>query len=131
MIPGGHADAATNTLLFVYGSLKRGEINHALLLRQRFIAPARTTGGYRLYELDGYPGMVHNGDPQEFVTGELWAVSADCVQQLDPFEGTDVGLYRRERVPLSAPHQHTAAEAYIYAQPIEGRKQLGHTWKGG
>lgn len=115
-------------LLFVYGSLKRGKPSHRLLAGQTFVADARTVGGYRMYELDGYPGMVRDGAQSDFVTGELWSVTDECRRELDRFEGLDVGLYRREPTPLAAPHEACNAEAYVFAQSTAGRKPLGPIW---
>jgi gamma-glutamylcyclotransferase (GGCT)/AIG2-like uncharacterized protein YtfP len=49
------------TLVFIYGTLKRGGGNHHLLAGQEFRGPARTAPGFTLYELTGYPGMVPEG----------------------------------------------------------------------
>lgn len=115
-------------LLFVYGSLKRGKENHRFLAAQTFVTAARAAPGYRLYELDGYPGMIRDGAQPDFVTGEIWVVTEECLRELDAFEGVDVGLYRRERVTLAPPHEHVTAETYLFAGAVAGRKLLGTTW---
>jgi len=112
--------------LFVYGTLKRGCKSHAYLAGQTFLAETRTLPGYRLLLLDGYPGLVPATDDREGVTGELWSVSAECLEALDRFEGLAEGLYRREAVPLDKPH--LSADAYLYAQSGEGRRVLGAAW---
>jgi len=84
------------TLVFIYGTLKRGGSNHHLLAAQEFRGAARTAPGFTLYELAGYPGMVPEGGDREGVRGEVWAVSDECLRLLDELEGTAEGLYRRE-----------------------------------
>jgi len=115
-------------VLFVYGSLKRGAENHRWLKEQHFLANAQTGPGYRMYELDGYPGMLRDGGSADYVTGEIWDVTAAALLELDAFEGVDIGLYRRETVVLAPPHNVLTAEAYIFAGAVVGRKLLGHTW---
>lgn len=116
------------TVVFVYGTLKRGGSNHHFLARQHYLADARTAPGYRLYDLDGYPGMVADSTDTEGVTGEIWTVDPGCLALLDELEGLDQGLYRREVVPLQPPNAGRAAQAYVYARSIAGRRLLGSTW---
>lgn len=117
------------TLIFVYGTLKRGCRNHAYLADQKFIGEARTAPGYRLYSLGRYPGMVARPDDREGVTGELWSVDAVGLDHLDALEGLAEGLYTRDPIPLVAPHAHLKVEAYFYARPLTGRAEVGSTWE--
>ena len=116
------------SLVFVYGTLKRGGSNHTHLAGQAFVGEARTAPGFRLYQLDGYPGMVALAGDHAGVTGEVWSVNAACLAQLDLLEGVAEGLYRREPVPLLAPFAGRSVEAYLYARSVAGRKDLGSTW---
>lgn len=114
------------TKLFVYGTLKRGGENHRFLLRQEFLGPATTLAQYRIYELDGYPGMVevpHGAGVA--VEGEIWAVDDDCLKRLDVLEGVYVGLYARVPAHLHAPHHHEGVQVYVYRKSVEGCKDLG------
>ena len=116
------------TLLFVYGTLKRGCSNHAQLAGQRFVGEARTVPAYRLFDAGGYPGLV-SSMPGDHVTGEVWEVDADALQRLDVFEGLAEGLYRRERVQLEGPFADRAVEAYVFPHSTIGRKLLPPTWQ--
>lgn len=118
------------TLVFVYGTLKRGGSNHRFLAGQQFVAEARTVPGYTLYALDGYPGMVPAPTAPHGVTGELWSVDEACLARLDALEGVSENLYRRAPIPLAAPHAQLSAETYLYARPTAGRPHLGPTWIG-
>ncbi|MBS0662768.1 MAG: gamma-glutamylcyclotransferase [Verrucomicrobia bacterium] len=114
------------SLIFVYGTLKRGGSNHRQLAGQKFVGHACTVPGYRLFLLEGYPGMVPWPADQTGVVGEVWEVADSALPQLDAFEGVPEGLYRRERVLLQSPHQ--TADAYLYARSIEGRPDVGSEW---
>jgi gamma-glutamylaminecyclotransferase len=117
------------SLVFVYGTLKRGRSNHSSLSGQTFVGEGRTPPGFRLYELDGYPGMIPLTGDQDGVTGEVWSVDAAGLASLDLLEGLAEGLYRRERVPLLPPFVDQSVEAYLYARSVAGRKDLGSTWR--
>jgi gamma-glutamylaminecyclotransferase len=110
--------------VFVYGTLKRGGENHRLLAGQRFVGEARTEPAFRLYQLDGYPGMVAATGGLS-ITGELWEVDGPCLERLDELEGTAVGLYARVPVRLLPPHERTEAETYLCLQSMAGRRDLG------
>jgi gamma-glutamylcyclotransferase (GGCT)/AIG2-like uncharacterized protein YtfP len=117
-------------LLFVYGTLKRGGSNHRQLAGEIFIGEARTVAGYRLFALEGYPGMVPLAEDREGVVGEVWSVKPDALARLDRFEGVDEGLYRREPVPLLPPFATRVVHTYFYARTVAGRTDLGSVWTG-
>jgi gamma-glutamylaminecyclotransferase len=116
-------------LIFVYGTLKRGGLNHHFLAGQRFAGEARTAPGFRLYDLGGYPGMVTQPDDTEGVIGEVWEVDSDALVQLDALEGLAEGLYRREPVPLLSPFADRGVEAYLYPHDTTGRRAIGSVWR--
>ena len=117
-----------STLLFVYGTLKRGCSNHAQLADQRFVGEARTAPGFQLYDLGGYPAIVPDPEDRAGVTGEIWSVDDDALHRLDLFEGVHEGLYRRERIALQPPFADLAVEAYVSPLSIAGRRKVGATW---
>jgi gamma-glutamylaminecyclotransferase len=116
------------TRLFLYGTLRRGGSAHHRLAGQRFLGEARTAGGYGLFRLSGYPGLVPVPEHVEGVVGEVWEVDAAALARLDAYEGVSEGLYRRETVPLRAPFDGAGVEAYVYARPVTGRAFLGSEW---
>jgi len=115
------------THLFVYGTLKRGCKNHPHLAGQTYIGEARTGGGYQLYHLGEYPGMVTQASDTQGVTGEVWWVDDAALTHLDDFEGVAEGLYRRERVALLAPFDRLVVDTYLYARE-SGVRLIGTTW---
>ena len=116
-------------LLFVYGTLMRGDCRAYLLADQRFVGPAATAAGYRLHDLGAYPGMVEDL-AAGVVYGELYEIADDRWPRLDAEEGVDVGLYRRAGVQLSddLPADIGPAETYLYNGPVTGRPDLNGRW---
>ena len=123
--------ASAAHLLFVYGSLKRGEHNqHHLGAAATFLGEARSVPGYRLFDLGSYPGLVAWPDDRDGVTGEVWSVDDATLAHLDDFESLGEGLYRREPIRLQPPFADRAVETYAYARSVEGHRVLGSTWTG-
>lgn len=132
MMPRDHADCLRSeamTLVFVYGTLKRGCSNHDFMAGQEFLGEARTAPGFRLYDLGGHPGMVVRPDDTDGVAGEIWAIDADCLARLDQLEGVAEGWYRREPVPLLAPFANRGIEAFVYPHDVTGRREVGPVWR--
>ena len=117
-----------NSLLFVYGTLKRGCSNHHHLAGQTFVGVARTAPGYRLVDLGGYPGIVASAVDREGVVGEVWSVDPVALQRLDAFEGVPAGLYRRVPIRLLPPFAGQPIAAYVPALEISGRREIGPEW---
>ncbi|MBN8422815.1 MAG: gamma-glutamylcyclotransferase [Verrucomicrobia bacterium] len=115
------------TLVFVYGTLKRGGSNHAWIEKQQFVAEARTAPLYRLYDLGGYPGMVRAEDGIS-IQGEVWSVDEEGLIKLDVLEDTDGGEYERVIVPLEGEWAERTVEGYVYLRSIEGRREVGACW---
>ena len=121
--------SAEQKLIFVYGTLKRGYSNHHYLAGQQFLGEARTSPGFRLHDLGGYPGMVAHAGDREGVSGEVWSVDADALTHMDGLEGLAEGLYRRATIILLPPFAGQKIEAYFYARPLGGKKEVGAVWK--
>lgn len=121
---------APRTLLFVYGTLKRGGANHAVLARHSFVGEARTAPGFALYHLGEYPGLVAAPNRRTEITGEVWAVDAAGLAELDAFEGIAEGLYRREPIALQPPFAGQRVETYFYNRDIAGWPEIPEgNWK--
>lgn len=114
--------------VFVYGTLKRGCVNHRYLAGQRFLGEARTEPGFTLYALDGYPGLVAEPQDQVGVLGEVWEVEEGCLRGLDGLEGLEEGLYRRGPIPLQGNFSGLEVETYHYLRSLAGRRCLGERW---
>jgi gamma-glutamylcyclotransferase (GGCT)/AIG2-like uncharacterized protein YtfP len=106
-------------LLFVYGTLRRGEPHHVLLASARYFGVARTLPHYRLLDLGPCPGIVHGGITA--ITGELYGVGPELLDAIDALEGHPM-LYRRERIELDDGRR---ADTYLYqVPPGYGRREI-------
>ncbi len=115
--------------LFVYGTLKQGQCRAGHLLGQQISLRAMTQPDYRMYRLDGYPGLIEV-EPQTglSIVGELWEVGPDCLAQIDAIEGVDAGLFQRRSIRLAAPSSDDLVEAYFYLKSVAGRAECGASW---
>ena len=115
------------TLLFIYGTLKRGHCRAPVLIRQRCLGAAQTRPIYRLFNCGTYPGLVRAGqDDGLSVEGELWEIDDDCLALLDDEEGIDKGLYERMPIEIEGKHQH--ADAYLYLHDTKLLADCGGNW---
>ncbi|KAK2658372.1 hypothetical protein Ddye_004905 [Dipteronia dyeriana] len=111
------------TMIFTYGTLKRGFSNHTLLQDLIRTGDAVLKGTYTTFQkfplvcgpykvpfLLNMPGSGHR------VSGELYAVSSYGLGRVDELEGTTRGHYQRLPIQLTAENQESvtaAAEAYF------------------
>jgi gamma-glutamylaminecyclotransferase len=84
-------------LLFVYGTLLRGEPNHPQLSDASFVRSTRTAAAYELVDLGGYPALLEDGESA--ISGEVYDVNAELLARIDAFEEVP-DLYERKRVDL-------------------------------
>ncbi len=112
-------ESQTGTIrLFVYGTLMRGGVRHAVLEGQRFLREAITQPRYLLFDLGDYPGLVVAGPGGQAVYGELYDAERSLLPRLDAIEGAPK-LYGLETVSIDA--ETDPVYAYIYRQALEGR----------
>ena len=112
------------TTLFVYGTLKRGQRNHRLIADQEFLGEVVTEPRYRVFDLGPHPGLVTDLVTGLSVKGELWAVSACCLAELDDFE-TGEGLWARFPVAVAG---RGGAEAYFWIGKVPMDVRSGDVW---
>lgn len=91
-------EALAERLVFVYGTLRRGEANDITQLQPapRFVGLAFIMG--TLYDLGDYPGLLLPGSAPSQVSGEVYAVEPALEQRLDMVEGIlpdDTGEYTK------------------------------------
>jgi gamma-glutamylaminecyclotransferase len=112
------------SILFVYGTLKRGQRNHHLLAAQQFLGNATTEPRYRIVDLGPYPGLVAIHENGLAVRGELWTVDDNCLRQLDTFEGVPDLFDRR---PVAIPGWKEV-HAYFWNGAIAPSAASGNIW---
>jgi gamma-glutamylaminecyclotransferase len=84
-------------LMFTYGTLLKGEVNHHLLAQARFVAEARTEPCFELFDLGPFPAMSAGGETA--VLGEVYAVDEATLARLDRLEGHP-SFYQRTQIRL-------------------------------
>lgn len=120
----------THFHLFVYGTLRRGQPNAAMLNACEYIGEG-SVGGV-LYNIDNkHPALVLYGTAP--ITGEVWRCPNAMLSTLDQFEGVDDGLYRRVGVEVTLTQTNDVVPSWIYtAGPALARKlvpsQRIHSW---
>lgn len=104
--------------VFVYGTLKRGEGNHGILVRSnaKFLAECETKHpDFLMFDTGYYPAVVpypHSEGRGTTIKGEVYEV--EHLDNLDALEGYP-DLYVRGQVPLSSGDN---AWIYLYNHPI-------------
>lgn len=84
-------------LVFVYGSLRRGN-PHPMSVRfpeSKFVAEAKASG--TLYDLGAYPGMQTN-ESSSLITGEVYEVDDATLGEMDEFETSS--HYLRKQIEI-------------------------------
>ncbi len=115
------------TQVFVYGTLKRGSENHHWIAGQQFIAEACTRPVYRLFDMNGYPGMIRDAHGVA-VEGEVWNVDSPCLARLDVLEDVAGGEYERVTLELEGEFARQRVEGYVYLRDVRGRADAGAQW---
>lgn len=112
--------------IFVYGTLRRGGLNHFRMDGAEFVMQGVVRG--RLYGIDWYPGLVAD-ESAGWVTGELYQVSAGHLAALDDFEGPEYtrAIVNAHHADTDGPPHH--AWAWLWKGVTdESRRIPGGDW---
>ena len=71
-------------LVFVYGTLRKGEVNHHLLKGAEYLGEHTTLPRYRMLDLGAYPGLVEAG--YTAIVGEVYRINLKQLILLDRLE---------------------------------------------
>ena len=112
------------TILFFYGSLKRGYSNHHRIAGQQYLGDAASEPRYRIIELGEYGGMIRDEQCGMSVKGELWAVDERCLAELDAFEMGE-GLWMR--VPISIAGRE-GVQSYCWTGDVPEGVRSSNVW---
>ncbi len=127
--------AAPESLLFVYGTLRRAVgapafalfAEHAALFDKGHVQA-------RMYDFGAYPGVVLSEQAADKVYGEVYALHTPTptLALLDRYEGVagtrdnEVALYERHRRPVATRrHGRLVAWIYVYVGALDGRPRIG------
>jgi gamma-glutamylcyclotransferase (GGCT)/AIG2-like uncharacterized protein YtfP len=106
-----------HSLVFVYGTLRRDEVNHHLLAGAGFRGRHSTGPLYKMVSLGTYPGVVRGGRTR--IHGEVYAVDAQTLAALDRLEGYPTA-YTRELIATP----WGKAWIYLYRGSLRDRQTI-------
>jgi gamma-glutamylcyclotransferase (GGCT)/AIG2-like uncharacterized protein YtfP len=104
-------------LVFVYGTLLAGEVNHHLLAGAEPVGAHRTEPRFTLVQLGAYPGLIRGGRTAVF--GEVYRVDRAGLKALDRLEDYP-RLYDRQLIPT----RFGRAWTYLYRGPVADRRAI-------
>ncbi len=115
----------SEAVVFVYGTLLRGESNHFRLSAARYLGEARTAPSFDLVDMGGFPALIEGGASS--VSGEVYAISRDTLSLLDELEDHP-SFYCRQPVVLS---DESVVMAYVLPRRRAGRlpRIVSGSWK--
>lgn len=119
------------TLIFVYGTLKRGFCRSQFLKDQHFLDFARTVSNYTMYDCGEYPGLVVDRANGVSIQGELWSVDQKGIAILDHVEGVDENWFSRQPILLKQPLISGVVQAYFYEGSVTDLPVYGDNWLKG
>ncbi len=116
---------ASDTLLFVYGTLRRGFANHEVYLGDAlYVGEAITKERFALF-VDDFPYLTKSARVSQIV-GELYRVDGRTLEHIDCLEGHPDD-YRRERIQvLTDLGGCYSAWTYFYPEPRGRLLVSGH-----
>jgi gamma-glutamylcyclotransferase (GGCT)/AIG2-like uncharacterized protein YtfP len=91
--PWKEEEKKSDTLVGVYGTLKRGEGNHRLLSTSELVTTSLTPPNYGLVDLGAFPGLIPGEDK---VVIEVYKVNNHTLSRLDSLEGHPTFYERKE-----------------------------------
>ncbi|WP_148861386.1 gamma-glutamylcyclotransferase family protein [Marinobacter fonticola] len=106
----------------VYGTLKRGCANHALLRGARYVGTDRLQS-IALYDLGHYPGAKL--ERSQGIEVEIYAVTPRGLNLLDRLEehiprAPERSVYDRKQLETC----HGPAWVYLYRRPVKGHRRI-------
>ncbi|MBO9700624.1 MAG: gamma-glutamylcyclotransferase [Sporocytophaga sp.] len=83
--------------IFVYGTLRNGGNAHHLMRGCELLNEGISVSGFKLYDAGEYPFAVYTADPEDAITGDMFAIKQeDVLLTLDEYEGQE---YQRKILP--------------------------------
>ncbi|MES2955128.1 MAG: gamma-glutamylcyclotransferase family protein [Pseudomonadota bacterium] len=118
--------AEASRLVFVYGTLRRGDVRDITRLQPAPQFAGTASVGGVLYDLGPYPGLRLGGEGR--VTGEVYAISAELEQRLDEIEEVwpqQTGEYSKREVAVQMDNAPAAAGPVCLVYEINASRLAG------
>lgn len=110
--------------VFVYGTLKRGQLRQRSMSGQSFIRTAFTVADYQMYRLEDYPGLISTPGTGDRISGEVYRIDAAGRRLLDVIECVESGLYELKQIQLERCDDLAPVFAYFYLGDVQGCERL-------
>lgn len=113
-------------IIFVYGTLMRGDSNNRLLSQSTFLGKA-TLKDTTLYSTGPFPAMV---DGDGITHGELYSISSEVLVQLDRLESNGYMYQRKPVWAIREDGRGVGAEAYFWKFGLQTLELIpGGDWR--
>lgn len=106
--------------IFVYGTLKRGFANHALMQGGTYIGEATTRLTYPMVVQGKHfsPVIIPEPGQGHRIKGEIWRVDDAHLAKLDILEGVHLPTgYIREKIEVEMKDGDAVADVWVYFKP--------------
>ena len=117
--------------LFVYGTLMRGmPFPMAFFLEQHAVFQEEGWLPGRLYDLGGYPGLVHLPQQENRVIGHVFELTnQEVLEKLDAYEminpaAPEHSEYLRMTLSVKTNSGLLDCQVYLYNQPVDGLMEI-------
>jgi len=116
-------------IIFVYGTLMKGESNHFYIENQQYLGKA-AIHGYNLYNLGHYPGIRPSKHNTRTVYGELYSIDDNALKEVNRLEG-EGSLYLLQHTEAQTENGETmTAGIYVYNHETNEEKLIeGGDWQ--
>ena len=116
-------------IIFVYGTLMKGESNHYYIENQQYLGKA-AIHGYNLYNLGHYPGIRPSEHKTRTVYGELYSIDDNALKEVNRLEGEGSLYLLRQTEAQTEDGKTVTAGIYVYNHETNEEKLIeGGDWK--
>ena len=112
------------TVLFVYGSLMKGQSAHELI-KDSVCRGKYALKDYAMFDLGAYPGIKERNG--ETVVGEVYVINKNLIPELDRYE-SEGSLFVRKQLEVVSDKEKITANAYVYLGSVEHKPMKNEMW---